>query len=142
MDLIELDATHAVEIVLCGNAETVCDGTELSQADSVTKEEATTAACEAANEVIWKHLHGFGSAANFFADWHGGKHCRADLSGGIAVANLFSRDDCYGDWEWCEKKGFPADLIAKVQAAIDDADVAARAALAEVVTAYHVPSVD
>lgn len=136
-DLIELDDTHAVEIVLCGNAETVCDGTDLFGADSVTQKEATTAACDAANEEIWKALHGFCSADSCFSHWHGGKHGRADLSGRIAVANLFARtepeneDDCHGDWEWSDKAGWSEPLLARVTAALDAADKAAESVLEE-----------
>ena len=86
--VIDLKNGYGAEIAICSNPETVCDGLDVG----CWQVEATAAAVEAADKVIFDAYGAFPQHESDFAVWHGGKWYSPDLHyGGRVAANLFRR---------------------------------------------------
>ena len=123
---IELTDGFGVEVIVCGNAETLTDGR-----DGVS-EEAAGEAVRAASNLICDRLGSFPSIESNFSEWHGGR-CygqRPDLPGRFVVANIYQRNED-GDWDWQGWSKISANMQAEIKAAVDAAEDALIASLNE-----------
>lgn len=140
-DVIELTETWGCRIVVCGNAETVCDSYDI-ESSHYTEEEATTEACEAASEVILRELGDFPDTQSFFPDWHGGKYARASFSMFWVVAEVYHREPTIGEledpelawteWEWTPRANVPAVIRFGLEEVLSKASDAMRVVLQEI----------
>jgi hypothetical protein len=123
-DVIELTDGYGVDVIVCGNTETLADGCE------GIDDEAAAEAVRAASSLICDRLGSLPSIEMAFREWHGGR-CygqRPDLPGRFVVANIYRRDDD-GDWSWCGWSEISANMQAEIRAAVDAADDALVASL-------------
>lgn len=120
--MLQINDTLALSVTTCSNTETVCDGFDLTP----WEDEATTAAVDAADDTLWKLLGGVSESDSFFQNWHGGKHCRADIKSSFVVADVFSREydeenEEWSDWKWCGIEPLSADQLADIESKIEQA---------------------
>lgn len=131
--IIELSDTFAVVVTVCGNDETILDGLELGEDD----EDSGNIICDAAINAIQQQIGSLVNLGMSYHDWHGGKFSKG-MRQGIVHASFRSRtkdiDDCgepdYSPWEWADAAAVPAELVAKVQTAMDAASEAVAVAAA------------
>lgn len=112
----------ALRVTTCANSETVCDGRDLEP----WQDEATTAAVGAADRALRGLFGGVSESDSFFQNWHGGKHCRADIKSSFVVADVFSREydeegEEWSDWKWCGTDSLSAEQIADIESKIEQA---------------------
>ncbi len=144
MELIELTKEWAVRIVLCTNAETL----EINDEGlSLTETEMVNQGVHAAQEVIFDRLGNFGDEDSFFKNWNGGQFACAEKIHASFYTREITKDDEgeeeLGDWEWFADfrstswikerlVKVPADLVNKVEKAVEDAENARDKIFAEI----------
>lgn len=126
----KINPLFAINITLCSNAESVCDGEDASGNGWVDEaREIVAAGCDA----VYKLTGELADTDSNFHKWHGGDHARnskGPFGVWLVAASPRTRTDVESDWEWCADTKVPADVTEeffRVSVKISDAMEAERA---------------
>ncbi|MDD5458370.1 MAG: hypothetical protein PHF37_03150 [Phycisphaerae bacterium] len=132
MDVIRLTKEWGVRVIFCTNSE--CLGVDAEGIGATTSEMACDAVGKA-QDALFDVLGAFGEEDGFYHNWEGGKFAGSDYIHASFWKREIEKDEdgeeSLGAWEYigrlseAVKDGVPAELVTKVNIAIDKA-VAAR----------------
>lgn len=132
-DVVEINNRFGIEIVLCSNAETVCDGYEIETHDW---QDATDLIVRAMRDAIYDRTGEFVDDNRTFRDWHG-KHWDRCI-GRVACRTLTREievdedgDEEPSDWKWINFSDMPEDVRKTVDEILNVGDDAGIAAMIE-----------
>lgn len=132
-DIILVNHRFGIEVVLCSNAETICDGYEIPDHEH---DEVTSEVVKAMRDKLLDEYGEVVDDSRTFSDWHG-KHW--DRKIGRVACRTVTRDaetDEDGDtemtdWRWVKFDKMPKIVQEKIDAILNMADDAGIAAISE-----------
>ena len=132
-NVIELSDRFGIEVFLCSNAETVCDGHNI---DDCHQNDATSLIVRAMRDAVWGETGKLVDYSRNFRDWHGKRWDRDSRN--VACRTLTRAvtldedgEEEFGNWKWIRFQDMPKEIQDRIDKILDVASDAGDEALLE-----------